>query len=337
MAETTETAAAAAPVPGGSILDPRGWGVRGWTTLAVLLFLAIAPPAAFLLDEPFYLDLAIRLVCLTIAAVSLNLILGYGGMISFGHAAYIGIGAYAVGIPAFHDYLSGWLHFPLAVGVSALFALVTGAICLRTRGVHFIMITLAFAQMAYFLFVSMEAYGGDDGLLIYYRSEFSGVLDIDSNLNLYILCYVVLLAAMYLVHRIVNSRFGMVLRGSKGNDARMRAIGYNTYAYRLAAYVISAAICGLAGALLGNFTNFISPEMMAWSRSGELIFMVILGGAGTVLGPVIGALAFLALEELLSGWTIYWQLIFGLLLILVVLYMKGGIVSILGRRQPEDG
>ena len=317
--------------------NPRRWGPRTWSTVVVLLFLAIAPPAAYFLDEPFYLDMGIRLVCLAIAAVSLILILGYGGMISFGHAAYIGIGAYCVGIPAFHDYYSGWLHFPLAVAVAALFALVTGAVCLRTRGVHFIMITLAFAQMVYFLFVSLEAYGGDDGLLIYSRSEFSGLVDIDDNFNLYIVCFIALLASMYLVHRIVNSRFGMVLRGSKGNDPRMRAVGYNTYAYRLTAYVISAAICGFAGALLGNFTNFISPEMMAWSRSGELIFMVILGGAGTILGPVAGAIAFLALEEVLSGFTIYWQLIFGLILILIVLYLKGGIVSVLGKRLPEDG
>lgn len=304
---------------------------------ALLLLLGLVPLLTSWMGDSFYTGLLSRILILAIAALSLNLLIGYGGMTSFGHAAYIGIGAYCVGIPAYYDLYSGWLHFPLAVAVSALFALVTGAVCLRTRGVHFIMITLAFAQMAYFLFVSLEEYGGDDGLLIYNRSEFSGLFDISGNFNLYILCYLSLLAALYLVHRIVNSRFGMVLRGSKGNDARMRAIGFNTYAYRLAAYVISGAICGFAGALLGNFTNFISPEMMAWSRSGELMFMVILGGTGTLLGPVIGAFAFLALEELLSGFTVYWQLIFGILLILVVLYMKRGIVSVLGRGRPEDG
>lgn len=312
------------------------WGLKGWTTFVVLLALAAAPMAAYFMNEPFYLDLGIRLVCLAIAAVSLNLILGYGGMISFGHSAYIGIGAYAVGIPAFYGYYSGWLHFPLAVGISALFALVTGAICLRTRGVHFIMITLAFAQMIFFLFVSMETYGGDDGLLIYNRSEFSGLIDFGDDVTLFVVCYLTLILAVYLVHRIVNSRFGMALRGAKGNDPRMRAIGFNTYVYRLTAYVISGAICGFAGALLGNFTNFISPEMMAWTRSGELMFMVILGGAGTLLGPIFGAIAFVALEEVLSGWTVYWQLIFGILLILVVLYLKGGIASVLGRSRADD-
>ena len=306
-------------------------------TIGVLLLLAVVPPLAYFSGFAFYLDLATRLVCLAIAAVSLNLILGYGGMVSFGHAAYIGIGAYAVGIPAFHEFddslpalasQNGIFHIFLAVCVSALFALITGALSLRTKGVYFIMITMAFSQMVFFLFVSMETYGGDDGLTIYDRSAFP-LISLDNALTLYFVCYALLVGAVYLVHRITNSRFGLVLQGAKGNEARMKAIGFNTYAYRLTAYVISGAMCGLAGAMLGNFTTFISPEMIDWTRSGELMFMVILGGTGTLIGPVIGAIAFIGLEEIMSGWSIYWHLPFGILLILTVLFFRGGIVGMI--------
>ncbi|MGI9412460.1 MAG: branched-chain amino acid ABC transporter permease, partial [Hyphomicrobiales bacterium] len=204
-------------------------GLRGWAMIVALAGLGLVPLLVEMTGNAFYLDLATRLVCLAIAAVSLNLILGYGGMISFGHAAYIGLGAYCVGIPAYYDYTSGFLQFPLAVGVSALFALITGALCLRTKGVYFIMITMAFSQMAFFLFVSLDEYGADDGLTIDYRSEFGGLVDVENNVTLYYVCFVSLLAAVYLVHRIVHSRFGMAIRGARGNEQRMRAIGYNTY------------------------------------------------------------------------------------------------------------
>lgn len=306
-------------------------------TFVVLAALAIAPILFHAAGSEFYLTVATRLVCLAIAAVSLNLILGYGGMVSFGHAAYIGIGAYAVGIPVHHatygDFdaiasYNGLYHIALAVICAAIFALITGALCLRTRGVYFIMITMAFSQMAFYLFVSMETYGGDDGLVIDTRSEMPFV-NLGEPLQLYLLCYVSLVAAVYLVHRLTNSRFGMVVRGAMGNDARMKAIGFNTYKYRLTAYVISGAMCGYAGALLGNFTTFISPEMIDWTRSGELIFMVILGGTGTLIGPVIGAISFIVLEEVLKQFTIYWHLPFGILLILTVLFFRGGILGIL--------
>ena len=176
----------------------------------------------------------------------------------------------------------------MAVGLSALFALMTGAICLRTKGVYFIMITMAFAQMVFYAFVSMDEYGADDGLVIEVRSRFPAGIDIENNLVLFIFCYGSLLVVLYLVHRIVNSRFGMVIQGARANEKRMRAIGYNTYLYRLTCYVISGAICGFAGALLGNFTSFISPEMMDWTRSSELMFMVILGGAGSWVGSNAG-------------------------------------------------
>ncbi|MGI9372689.1 MAG: branched-chain amino acid ABC transporter permease, partial [Hyphomicrobiales bacterium] len=231
---------------------------------------------------------------------------------------------------------NGFFQIGLAICVSALFALITGAICLRTKGVHFIMITMAFGQMIYFAIVSIETYGGDDGLVIDTRSEFP-LIDLSNALTLYALCFISLLAVLYLVHRIVNSRFGMVIQGAKGNAERMSAIGYNAYVYRLTAYVISGAICGYAGALLGNFTTFISPEMMDWSRSGELMFMVILGGSAYLLGPVFGAIAFILLEEVLSGFSIYWHLPFGIILILSVMFMKGGLSGVLSKLGARNG
>ena len=282
--------------------------LRTWVGGISLAALGVLPITADLMGYAFYLDLGTRIVCLAIAAAGLNLILGFGGMISFGHAAFIGIGAYCVGIPVYYGVYDAYLHIPMAVGLSALFALMTGAICLRTKGVYFIMITMAFAQMVFYAFVSMDEYGADDGLVIEVRSRFPAGIDIENNLVLFIFCYGSLLVVLYLVHRIVNSRFGMVIQGARANEKRMRAIGYNTYLYRLTCYVISGAICGFAGALLGNFTSFISPEMMDWTRSGELMFMVILGGAGSWSGPMLGALVLILLEELLSSFSIYWQL-----------------------------
>ncbi len=322
-----------------------GWTATTWATAICLVLLAVVPPVSFYAGQPFHVDLATRLVCLSIAAVSLNLILGYGGMVSFGHAAFIGIGAYSVGIPAYHatygefDLIAsynGWFHIALALVVSAIFAAITGAISLRTRGVYFIMITMAFGQMVFFLFVSMETYGGDDGLTIDVRSELP-LIDLDKPLQLYFLCYGSLLGALFIVHRMVNSRFGMAIQGAKGNELRMQSIGYNTYVYRLVAYIISGAMCGYAGFLLGNFTTFISPEMMDWTRSGELMFMVILGGAATLVGPILGAVAFILLEEILSGFTIYWHLPFGVLLILCVLFARGGLMGFVSQWGRRNG
>jgi branched-chain amino acid transport system permease protein len=227
--------------------------------------LLVLAPAPFFFDwigQPFYLDLLSRALIIGIAAISLNLILGYGGMISLGHAAYIGIGAYCVGIPSYYDYYDGWLHLALALSVSAAFALVTGAISLRTKGVYFIMITMAFSQMAFFTFLSLEEYGADDGLVIYSRSEFPEWLSMESSSNLYYWIFTILLLSLFFTQRLVHSRFGRVIVGSRFNEERMQALGFNTYRYRLACYVISAMICGLAGMLLGNFTGFINPDMM---------------------------------------------------------------------------
>ena len=297
----------------------------GKVYLGMLFLLSIAPFLFQWTNQPFLLDLLSRGLIIGIAALSLNLILGYGGMISLGHVAYLGIGAYCVGIPAYYDIYSGWIHLGLAVVTCALFALITGAVSLRTKGVYFIMITMAFSQMIYFIFLSLEEYGADDGLVIYARSEFPIWMNMEGAVSLYYWIFGLLILTLFFIHRLVRSRFGRVIIGSKYNDLRMQSLGFNTYGYRLTCYVISAVICGLAGVLLGNFTSFISPEMMSWTRSGELIFMVIIGGTGSLFGPLFGALSFLFLEEALSLITIYWHLIFGGLLIALVLFGKGGI------------
>jgi len=305
---------------------PASWlNPRTGFTAAVLAILALVPLYAAVTGDPFALTLFTRMLILAIAAVSLNLIMGYGGMVSFGHAAYLGIGGYAVGILWKEGFTSGFVQWPVAIAVSALFALVIGALSLRTRGVYFIMITLAFAQMVYYVAQGLDRYGGDDGLTIGNRSSFAGILDIDNNTLFYYLCFALLLGSVYLVSRIVNSRFGLVIQGGRSNERRMRAIGFPTFRYKLVCFVIAGALCGLAGALLANHTNFISPALMYWTRSGDLMVMVILGGLGSLFGPVIGAVTYLLLEEALSRVTEYSGLIIGPALLLVAIYLRGGI------------
>ena len=202
---------------------------------------------------------------------------------------------------------------------------------LRTRGVYFIMITLAFAQMAYYVVAGLARYGGDDGLTIYKRSQFVSPINLSNKVQFYYICLALLFASIYLVWRIINSRFGLTIQGARSNDTRMRAIGFPTYRYKLVCFVIAGTMCGLAGALLANHTDFVSPAMMYWTRSGDLIIMVILGGMGSAFGPLFGAVAFLVLEEVLSGITEYWQIILGPLLLLVVLFARGGIDGLLAK------
>ncbi|MGH8687086.1 MAG: branched-chain amino acid ABC transporter permease [Burkholderiales bacterium] len=310
---------------------------RRTLVFAVLLaLLALVPPLAGVVGQPYYIDLVRRVMIFAIAAASLNLILGYGGLVSFGHAAYLGVGAYAVGILAFYGVNNGWLQWAVAIVASALVALVIGAISVRTRGIYFIMITLAFTQMLYYLGISVEEFGGDDGMRLKVKSQFSGLVDLDHPVAFYYLVLALLLAVLYLVRRLVGSRFGMVLRAAKSNEARSRAIGFSPYPYQLAAFVIAGAICGLAGALLANHTAYITPAYMDWTRSGEIMFMVILGGAGTVAGPVLGAFALLVVEDLLSGWTSHWQVILGPLLVLSVLFFRRGLAGLLPREDAHD-
>jgi len=302
---------------------------RAIVLAAGLVLLAAVPPLAALADQPFYLDLVRRVMIFAIAALSLNLILGYGGMISFGHAAYLGVGAYAVGVLAHYGINNGFLQWALAIGASALVALAIGAVSIRTSGVYFIMITLAFTQMLYYLGISIAEYGGDDGMRLAVKSQFPGLIDLNDATAFYYLVLAILVLALFLGQRLVDSRFGMVIRAAKSNEVRTRSIGFSPYPYRLAAFVIAGAVCGLAGALLVNHTAYLTPEFMNWTRSGELMFMVILGGMASIAGPVLGAFALLLVEDALSGWTQHWQLVLGPLLVLSVLFLRRGLAGLL--------
>ncbi len=302
---------------------------------AVLILLGLVPVLAAAFHQPFYVTLFTRILIFALAATGLNLILGYGAMVSFGHAMYMGIGAYAVGMLSHHGIGNGWAHLGAALAAGFVVAIAVGTICLRTSGMAFIMITLAFAQMVFFLAVSLKEYGGDDGLSISGRSDF-GLFSLADNNSLYYAAYGLLLLVLYGLWRLIHARFGMVLRGCKSNERRMAALGFPTLRYKLAAYVISALVCVLAGVLLANLTKFVAPAYMAWTVSGELIVMIVLGGLSTLIGPVVGAVALLMLEEGLSSLKIgvpavdtlinqHWLALIGLFIVLVVLVMKQGI------------
>ena len=305
--------------------------------LPVILFavLALVPLYAGAFDDRFLLLFVTRILVFAIVAVSLDFILGLGAMVSFGHAAYIGLGAYAVGILAEHDVWEAWISFPLALAAGGIFALVTGAISLKTRGVYFIMITLAFGQMAYYTATSLSAYGGDDGLTMWGRSEFFGTDLFSDDTSFYFLVLACLTGCYLLLRTFAASRFGRVLKGAKQSEARLEAMGIDPYRYRLAAFVIAGMIASLAGALMANQAEFVSPAYMSWHRSGELIVMVILGGLGSLHGAIIGTLVYMVLEEVLSGYWEHWRLLFGPFLILVVLYARGGILGVLNGRASR--
>jgi len=296
-------------------------------TCGLLALFALLPPAAAVFVGNYTLLLAERATILAIAALSLELLVGTGGLLSFGHAAFLGIGAYSAGVLASHGLGTLSLALPAALAASGLFALITGAVAVRTRGVYFIMITLAFGQMAYFIAGSLAPYGGDDGLTFPSRTRVAGIPLFDSELAFFYATVASLAAACFAVHRLVGSRFGRVLRGLTDSEMRMQALGFAPYPYRLTLYVIAGTLCGLAGFLLGNQAEFVSPAYMHWQRSGELILMVLLGGTGTLYGPILGALAFSLLEEVLSRLTEHWKAILGLLLILLVLFANGGIAG----------
>jgi branched-chain amino acid transport system permease protein len=291
---------------------------------AVLLLLAGVPLFAHLSDQPFYVTFFTRIMVFGLASLSLALILGYAGLVSFGHALYLGVGAYTVGIMSFHGITNGWAHLGATLGVSALIAILTGLVCLRTSGIGFIMITLAFAQMFFFLVVSLKVYGGDDGLPLSGRSDF-GALDLENSRVFYYVVFFLLIGFLYGAHRLVKSPFGMVLRGCKSNERRMLALGFPTLRYKLAAYVLSSMVCGVAGLLLGNLTKFASPEYMSWVRSGDLIVMIVIGGMNSLFGAVVGAVALLSLEEVLSSYTQHWMVILGPLIVIIVLVAKQGL------------
>jgi len=310
---------------------------RGVAAAVSLALLALVPAFAALADTPFYVGLFARIIIFAIAALSLDLILGYGGLVSFGHAAYFGIGAYAVGILSFHGVTSGVVHFGVAVAAAGLAALLIGIVSLRTSGVYFIMITLAFGQMVYFFAISLNQYGGDDGLNIVRHSDFAGLVDLDDPAVLYYFILAFLLLFLGFGGRLVRSRFGVVLQGTRSNERRMIALGFPTFRYKLAAFIIAGAVCGVAGALFANLTLFVSPSIMNWTRSGEIMMMVILGGIGTLLGPVLGAAAYLLLESVLSRLSEHWQAILGPILILIVLFSKSGLLGLLAAQRDRHG
>jgi branched-chain amino acid transport system permease protein len=319
-----------------SVAPPRE---RAKVLLPAILFLLLAlAPLAISIGMPAgWLALLTRALIFAIAALSLDLILGVGGLVSFGHAAFLGIGAYVTGIMITEGRSEALVILPVILGVCALFGAITGAICLRTRGVAFIMITLAFGQMVYFLAQALSAYGGDDGLTLYEKSTLLGFNPFASRTSFYYSVLIALAGAYLLVRGLVASRFGRVLRAARENPTRVSVTGFDVNKVRLVAYVISGMLAGLSGFFLANHTEFVSPAFMSWQRSGELIFMAVLGGVGSLHGAIIGAIAYLIAEDALSHVTEHWRAIFGPMIILFVLFTRGGIVGMLRKLGPRHG
>jgi branched-chain amino acid transport system permease protein len=317
--------------------------------LAVLLAAIAFPLVMRSLDQVYYVNMASRILIYALAATSLNLVLGYGGMISFGHAAFVGAGAYTASVMIVEGLPSAWIGWPLAMAVSGVLALAIGAISLRTRGVYFIMITLAFAQMIYYLTISMKAYGGDEGLNLPHRSTIGFGLDLRDDVTFYYIVLVILSTAIYFISRLVNARFGRVIQAIRENEARMEAIGYDAFRFKLMTFVIAGALGGLAGALLVNQNNFVNPNMLRWDASGTLMIMVILGGVGHLYGGLVGAIGLQGFERLLENYKIAWlaelypnyqehsNLVVGLVMLAVVLFAPQGIAGLFARRAKKHG
>ena len=297
-----------------------------WLPLLVFGLLAAAPFIGF--GQGYVLTMLARAMILAMAAVSLWLLVGGAGLISLGHAAMLGVGAYAVVVLDDARITEAAIVLPVAIGAAALFALLTGAVAIRTSGVHFIMITLAFGQMAFFTAASLALYGGDDGYTLYGRTTLGGHRWLEDRLVFHYLCLGLLAAVLLACRMLLASRFGRVLRAARENPLRVQAVGFSPYPYRLVAYTIAGGIAGLAGLLLANATEFVAPSFLMWQRSGDLLFMVILGGLGTLHGAVLGAVTFVLLEEWLGHVTEHWRLIFGPLLVLAVLFLRGGLAGL---------
>lgn len=321
------------PASGAQIAPAWPWLTQACVALVVLV-LAAVPVYAGLSGDSYAMTLCSRILVFALAALGLNLALGYGGMVSLGHAMYMGLGAYAVLLLPDFGVQSGWLQLLLIALVVTVVASLVGWVALRTQGIAFIMITLAFAQLFYFLFVSLKAYGGDEGMSL---SQASGFGPLTGNRTaLYYSLLACLGATAFGIHRVVGSRFGLVLRASKANERRVKAVGTPTLPYRLVAYVLSALVCALAGFFLANLTGFVSPAYLAWTVSGELIVMVVLGGVGTVLGPILGALGLLLVEEGLKAWTTHWMMVMGPLIVLMVLRLRQGLWGMLPAAPTGD-
>ena len=295
--------------------------------IAIFLVFVAIPIVAPFAGGGYLLSFSARVMIFAVAAVALDLLVGYCGLISFGHAAFIGLGAYAVGILSAHGLSDAVISLPTAVAVAALYALLTGLVCMRTNGVYFIMITLAFGQMAFFTASSLALYGGD-GLTIAARNTVAGFALLKNEWTFYYVVLGCLLSCYLFCRALVASRFGRVVRGAKENPVRIAAMGFDVYRFQLAIYVIAGALAGVSGFMLANATEFVSPAYMSWQRSGELIVMVLLGGLGSLNGAIVGTAVYLLAEEWLSGFTEHWKVIFGPALVLVVLFARGGLIGL---------
>jgi branched-chain amino acid transport system permease protein len=320
---------------------------ESYVNALLVLSVFLAAVIASHVGEVYYVNLASRITIVAMAAVGLNLVLGFGGLISLGHAAFFGLGGYVAGVSAYHAFdesqfaglISGtnsmlviWL---VAVIVAGLAAVLIGAISLRTKGAYFIMITLAFAQMIYYFAISFPVYGGEDGLPIYLRNQFP-VLDTDNSLHFFLLCFCLLLLSIALTRRIMAARFGAALTMAKLNDTRLATAGIEPYSIRLTAFALSAMITGLAGALFADLNGFVGPSMLSWHRSGEIMVIVILGGVGRYYGPLAGAIVYVMLETYIGGITEHWQLFLGLILLGVVLFANGGVMAMLAGKARHE-
>lgn len=322
----------AAVLPGASRRPRRAAAIA----TIVLLAIGVAVPIyGALAGDTYTVTMVSRMLVFALAAVGLNIALGFGGMVSFGHAMYMGLGAYAVLMLSAAGVYNGWLQLLVLLAVVAAVATVVGWVALRTQGIAFIMITLAFAQLFFFVFVSLKAYGGDEGMSLARPSDFGALTS--NRTALYYSLLATLVAATYGSYRLVRSRFGLVLRATRINERRVKAVGTPPLPYRLAAYVVSALICAVAGFFLANLTGFVSPAYAAWTVSGELIVMVVLGGVGTVVGPVVGAVGLLLVEEVLKAFTEHWMIVFGPLIVVMVLLLRRGLWSLLPGSHDEPG
>lgn len=322
---------------------------ESYLNLVLAALLLIVPLVALALNEPFYITLATKIAILALAAVGLNLALGQGGLVSFGHATFFGLGGYSMGILASHAQnftplmevpfvIEGTNSMPViwlvAILSSAVVALVVGALSLRTSGVYFIMVTLAFGQMFYYFTISWPAYGGEDGLSIYVRNQFPGMNTLVP-IQFFAICYVLLMFALFLMSRLNNSNFGMALAGARQNPERAQAVGINLFRLRLTAFVISGAVTGLAGALFADLNRFVSPTMFSWHTSGQIMIFIILGGVARLYGPVAGAALYIVLEHYLGGLSEYWTLYLGTILIFVVLFARGGLIGAFSKKESH--
>ncbi len=319
--------------------------------LAMMAGLILFPLWAWIADEPFMITLATKAVILALAGVGLNLALGLGGLVSLGHAAFFGLGGYAMGILASHAQsyspiletpfvIEGTKSMPViwltAIISSGLAALAIGALSLRTSGVYFIMITLAFGQMLFFFAISWPAYGGEDGLSIYVRNGFPGLNTLDP-IQFYGICFTVLTIVLILCARLAKSPFGLALNAARQTAERVETVGISPYKLRLVAFTLSGMITGLAGALFADLNRFVSPTMFSWQTSGEIMVFIIIGGVARLFGPVVGAVIFIALEHLLGGLSDYWHIYLGILLLLIVLFARGGVIGTLaGKENAHD-